>query len=109
MYDYLSQLSNIDDGEFEIADDDEDETTDDLNIDDDNNDSFSSNDDYSDDDEKDDTRDLINTTKKDFIGVKVFNKIEPHIEQSYFKVTINNDTKYLHKQTACWLLTGDKS
>ncbi|CAF4892834.1 unnamed protein product [Rotaria sp. Silwood1] len=64
MYDYSSQLSNIDGGEFEIADDDEDETTDDLNIDDDNNDSFSSNDDYSDDDEKDDTRDLINTAKK---------------------------------------------
>ncbi len=31
------------------------------------------------------------------------------MEHIYFKVTINHDTKYLHKQTACWLLIGDKS
>jgi hypothetical protein len=112
MYDYSSQLSNIDDGEFEIADDDDDndnETTDDLNIDDDNNDRSSSNDDYTDEDEQDDTRDLINTTKDDFVGMKVFNTVEPHIEHSYFKARINDGSKYIHKQTACWLLTGEKS
>ena len=110
MYDYSSQLSNIDDGEFEIADDDEDnETTDDLNMDDDNNDRFSSDDDYNDEDEQDDTSDLINTIKDDFAGMKVSNTVEPHIEHSYFKVTINDDSKYIHKQTACWLLTGEKS
>ncbi len=56
MYDYSSQLSNIDDGEFEIADDDDDDdkTTADLNMDDDNNDRFPSNDDYTDEDEQDD-------------------------------------------------------
>ncbi len=58
MYDYSSQLSNMDDGEFEITDDDDDDndkTTADLDMDDDNNDGFLSNDDYTDEDEQDDT------------------------------------------------------
>ncbi len=41
-------------------------------------------------------------------GAKVFDTIEPHIEDSYFKITINGKTKYLHKQTACSLLTDAK-
>ncbi|CAF4732520.1 unnamed protein product, partial [Rotaria sp. Silwood2] len=80
MYDYSSQLSQMDDGEFEIADDDDDNNNDndddirtaaDLNI----NDGFSSNDDYDDEDEQDDTRNLINTTKEEFSGMKVFNMV----------------------------------
>jgi hypothetical protein len=106
MYDYSSQLSNMDDEEFEIADDDDDdndEATTDLNMDDDNND------DYSDEDEQDDAPNLIDTRKEDFVGMKVLNTVQSHIEHSYFKVTINDDSKYMHKQTACWLLTGEKS
>ncbi len=106
----------MDDGEFEIAnddddddDDDDDKTTADLNMDDDNSDGFPSNDDYTDEDEQDDTRNLINTTKDDFVGIKVLNTVKHHIEHSYSKVTINDNTKYIHKQTACWLLTGEKS
>ena len=110
MYDYSPQLINMDDEEFEIADDDDDdnnETTTDLNMDDDNNDDFPSNDDYSDEDEQDDASNLIDTRKEDFAGMKVLNTVQSHIEHSYFKVTINDDTKYMHKQTACWLLTGE--
>ncbi|CAM4963920.1 unnamed protein product [Rotaria socialis] len=77
-------------------------------MDDGNNDSTSSNDDHTDDDEQDDTRNLINTTKDDYVGIKIFNTVQTHIEHSYFKVTINDDMKYMHKQTACWLLTGEK-
>jgi len=115
MYDYSSQLINMDHEEFEIADDDDDddddndETTTDFNIDDDNNDDFSSNDDYSDEDEQDDAPNLIDTRKEDFVGMKVLNAVQSHMENSYFKVTINDDIKYMHKQTACWLLTGEKS
>ncbi|CAF1566973.1 unnamed protein product [Didymodactylos carnosus] len=99
----------MDDGEFEIADDEDDESTNNLNMDDENNDSFSSNDDYSD---EDDIQDSVDTTKQNFIGIKVFNTVESHMEHSYFKVTINQNiqhTKYIHKQTTCWLLTGEKS
>lgn len=111
MYDYSSQLSHMDDGEFEIADDDDDDNDDDngtaadLNI----NDDFSSDDDYDDEDEQDDTRNLINTTKEEFTGMKVFNTVQPQKEHSYFKATINDEIKYIHKQTACWLLTGEKN
>ncbi|CAF3375884.1 unnamed protein product [Rotaria sp. Silwood1] len=90
MYDYSSQVDNLNDEVFET--DDDDETTNDLNIDDDNNDSFSSNGDYTDEDEQNNTRDLINTIKK-----------------RLFWITINYHTKYLHKHTACWLLTGEKN
>ncbi|CAF4427716.1 unnamed protein product [Rotaria socialis] len=100
----LKPLSDqTDDGEFEIADDDNDDdnrTAADLN----SNDGFSSN-----DDEQDDTRNLINTTKEEFSEMKVFNMVQSHIEHSYFKATINDEIKYIHKQTACWLLTGEKS
>ncbi|CAF4318543.1 unnamed protein product, partial [Rotaria sp. Silwood2] len=57
MYDYSSQINNIDDGEFELTDDDDDGTTYDLNTDDEYNDSFSCNDDYTDDNKQDDSRD----------------------------------------------------
>ncbi|CAM4824646.1 unnamed protein product [Rotaria magnacalcarata] len=86
MYEYSPQLNQTDDGEFEVADDDDD-----------------------DDDEQGDTRNLITTTKQEFSGMKVFNTVQSHIEHSYFKATINDDIKYMHKQTACWLLTGEKS
>ncbi|CAF3564782.1 unnamed protein product [Rotaria socialis] len=72
MYDYSSKINQTDDGEFEIADDDDNnETAVDLN----SNDGFSSNDTYDDDDEQDDTRNLINTTKEEFSGMKAFNII----------------------------------
>ncbi|CAF2853921.1 unnamed protein product [Rotaria sp. Silwood2] len=107
MHDCSSQLSNIDDGEFEIAaaaaddDDADNRTTADLNVDDDNNDDFCSNDDYYDKDEQGDTRNLINTTKENFAGMKILNAVQPRMEHCYFKVTVNDDIKYLHQQTAC--------
>ena len=103
MSDYSSQLSQMDYGEFEIADDDDDDDDDDnrtaadLSI----NDVFSSNDDYDNEDEQDDTRNLINTTKEEFSGMKVFNMVQSHAAHSYFKATINDDIKSIHKQTAC--------
>lgn len=35
--------------------------------------------------------------------------VQPHIEHFYFKAKINDDMKYIHKQTACWFLAGEKS
>ncbi|CAF3346155.1 unnamed protein product [Rotaria socialis] len=109
MYDYSPQLIDSDDEEFEIADDDDDdddnneETTSDLNMDDDNDD------DYSDEDEQDAPRDSIDTRKEAFSGMKIFSTVQSDVEHSYFKVKINDGTQYIHKQTACWLLTGEKS
>ncbi|CAF5177979.1 unnamed protein product, partial [Rotaria magnacalcarata] len=108
-HNYSSQISNIDDEVFESDDDnDGDDTTNDLSMNEDNDDSSITND-FTDEDEQSNTQDLINTTKKDFSGVKVVDKVEPHIEHTYFKVKLNHDTKFLHKQTSCWLLTEEKS
>ncbi|CAF2063651.1 unnamed protein product, partial [Rotaria magnacalcarata] len=108
-HNYSSQISNIDDEVFESDDDnDGDDTTNDLSMNEDNDDSSITND-FTDEDEQSNTQDSINTTKKDFSGVKVVDKVEPHIEHTYFKVKLNHDTKFLHKQTSCWLLTEEKS
>ncbi|CAF3407089.1 unnamed protein product [Rotaria socialis] len=89
-------------------DEDGDDTTNDLNMNEDNDDS-SINNDYTDEDEQNNTQDLINTPEKDFSRVKVADKVEPQIEHTYFKVKLNHDTQFLHKQTASWLLTEEKS
>ncbi|CAM4810979.1 unnamed protein product [Rotaria magnacalcarata] len=110
-HNYSSQISNIDDEVFKSDDDndeDGDDTTNDLSMNEGNDDS-SINNDYTEEDEQNNTQDLINTTKKDLSGVKVADKVEPHIEHTYFKVKLNHDTKFLHKQTACRLLTEEKS
>ena len=41
----------------------------------------------------------------DFHGMRVFDGIPSHLEQSYFKIRINQQEKYIHKSTACWILT----
>ena len=38
-------------------------------------------------------------------GMRVHDVIPSHLEQSYFKILINQQEKYIHKSTACWLLT----
>ena len=42
-------------------------------------------------------------------GTRLVDNIKEEFAHSYFQVSINGDKKYLHKQTACWLLTGKKS
>lgn len=43
-----------------------------------------------------------------FQGVRVFDNVKQEREHTYFKMNINNQTKFLHKQTATWLLEKDK-
>ena len=44
-----------------------------------------------------------------FRGMRIYDNIKSSHAQSYFKVIVNGRTKFLHKQTACWLLMHDKS
>ncbi|CAF5110775.1 unnamed protein product, partial [Rotaria sp. Silwood1] len=46
---------------------------------------------------------ILNSTKSDFNGIRIVDNINPAIRKSYFKVKINDNIKYLHKQSACWL------
>jgi hypothetical protein len=40
--------------------------------------------------------------------MRVFDSMNPTLAKSYFIVNINDTKKYLHKQTAAWLLSKDK-
>jgi hypothetical protein len=55
----------------------------------------------------DDEEDILNSTKSDFNGIRVVDHINPYFRQSYFKVEINENIKYLHPQSACWLLSNN--
>jgi hypothetical protein len=69
------------------------------------NDEFDENDDIDDDDDEIDT---IATEKTTFHGMRIRNSIGTNLTNSYFRVIINNTEKYIHKQTACWMLTEKK-
>ncbi|CAF1333947.1 unnamed protein product [Rotaria sp. Silwood1] len=51
----------------------------------------------------DDDENILNSTKSDFNEIRIVDNINPAIRKSYFKVKINDNIKYLHKQSACWL------
>jgi hypothetical protein len=58
-----------------------------------------------DDDDDDGNAERIQSTKTSFSGIRIKDKIKPDLVNSYFEVKINDTTKYLHKQSAVWLLT----
>ena len=43
-----------------------------------------------------------------FSRMRVYERIRSQLKNSYFKIRINGTIKYLHKQTACWLLSEQK-
>ena len=53
--------------------------------------------------------DEIKTEKVNFTGMHIFDSLNPALKNSYFQVQINNKTKFIHKQTTCWLLTDKAS
>ncbi|CAF2097716.1 unnamed protein product [Rotaria magnacalcarata] len=42
-------------------------------------------------------------------GMRLFDNVKQELAHSYFKVSVNNESKYLHKQAACWILEKDKT
>ncbi|CAF1621515.1 unnamed protein product [Rotaria sordida] len=67
-------------------------------------DSQSLNDSFDDDDEEEEN---MNSIKTDFDGIKILDHIKMEQKDRYFKIKINDKVKYMHKQTACWILTND--
>ncbi|CAF4041665.1 unnamed protein product [Rotaria magnacalcarata] len=61
------------------------------------------------DEDNSDSECLSNVSNSTFRRMRIYDSIKPSVAQSYFKVTVNGQSKYLHKQTARWLLTHDKS
>ena len=42
-------------------------------------------------------------------GMRLFDKLKQELADSYFKINVNNENKYLHKQAACWILEQEKT
>lgn len=60
---------------------------------------------------EDETEELLpNSSRKpsQFKGVRIFDEISTSKMNSYFRVKNNGNEKFMHKQTACWLLTDSK-
>ena len=57
--------------------------------------------------DSDDDDGAINSTKPDFDGIRIDDRINLDLRQSYFKIQINQNIKYLHKQQSCWLLSNN--
>ena len=55
----------------------------------------------------DDQEEDMSSIKNDFNGLKIRNNINPKLKDRYFKIKINDTVRYLHKQTACWILTNE--
>ena len=103
-YNFSSQVEIIDSEEFGLAAADDDEE---VNGDNSTYGNSSSDDDNADNEEQRITTALINTKKRDLFGTRVYDAIKPGVQNTYFKVSMNNQTKYLYKQSACWLLTKE--
>lgn len=43
-----------------------------------------------------------------FRGMRICDNVPPHLLQSYFKVRINGRYKFIHKSSACWILTENR-
>ncbi|CAF1253593.1 unnamed protein product [Rotaria sp. Silwood1] len=97
-----SQLQQVfDDPSKEINNEDEDEEDEDEE-DEDEEDK---------DEEQDLSHVLLDSSNVSFRGMRVKESIDPKQSDSFFKVRRENDTTdvYIHKQTACWVLTNEKS
>ena len=108
MFDYSTQTGRDDSDEFSLDEDDEQEKEEeDQESDRINTGNISSSDNEIDEniivDEEDDEDDGIETVKANFDGMRIRDRIEPRFHDLYFKMKVNGQQKFMHKQSACWL------
>jgi hypothetical protein len=104
----LQKSRIIDYSHLNEHDPDFDSDSDESSGDDDDTQNCTDNEDSVDDDEDYSADHLFNVSSTTFQGMRVFDSINPNLSKSYFIVNINGTKKYLHKQTAAWLLSNDK-
>ena len=59
--------------------------------------------------ETDSDTEIISSNRAAYSGLRLVDEISSPLNRSYFKVKLNGQTKYLHKQSAVWLLTDQKN
>ena len=52
---------------------------------------------------------LENANQAIFRGCRLVDRIDQSLTKSYFKVIVNEQRKFIHKQTACWMFQSEKS
>ncbi|CAF2099775.1 unnamed protein product [Rotaria magnacalcarata] len=52
---------------------------------------------------------LSNVSRQNFKGCRIFDKIDPQQIKKYFRISVDSSVKYIHKQSACWLLSTSKN
>jgi hypothetical protein len=67
-----------------------------------------------DEEDEDEERNIIsnslsNVSRENFKGCRVYDRINPQQMKKHFRINIDSSVKYIHKQTACWLLTTSKN
>ncbi|CAF3331070.1 unnamed protein product [Rotaria socialis] len=53
--------------------------------------------------------DLSNVSQQNFKGCRIFDKINQQQINKYFRISVDSSMKYIHKQSACWLLSTSKN
>ena len=101
VVDYMDDTDSEDDDDEGEFSDEEDQMTPDMT-------------DEEEEEEEDDednvlTKDLSVVERKNFEGCRIYDKINLKQAHKFFRIHIGTSTKYVHKQTACWLLTKGKS
>ncbi|CAF1133535.1 unnamed protein product, partial [Didymodactylos carnosus] len=104
MFDYSTQTIDDDSNEFNLEEEEEEEDDDTNDIVNNLNGDEEINEDIVVDQEEDDDYSMT-TIKANFNSIKISDGIEHHQRDAYFKVKIDDNQKYIHKQSACWLLT----
>ncbi|CAF1373305.1 unnamed protein product [Didymodactylos carnosus] len=102
----VSNFTTSDSFPLEDSDQEDDSDTEETNNDDDDKNVTSNS---SSDNEDEVENESLTTIGNEFSGMRIVNEIKPNQQDSYFQVKINDSVKYLHKQTACWLLTHKNS
>ena len=49
--------------------------------------------------------DDLDSLQPTFNTIRVVDDVPPHLAQSFFKIRINGQDKFIHKSSACWVLT----
>ncbi len=60
-------------------------------------------------DDDDIDEEQLNTIKRNFHGLNIKETVPIDQQKSYFKIRVNGVKKFLHKSTACYLLTKDNN
>ena len=59
--------------------------------------------------EEDLAKDLSKVQQKNFQGCRIYDKVSATKAFKFFRIRVGESIKYVHKQTACWLLTDGKN